>query len=140
MINLATVNDVHILKLPSFVEAGSSLIVAESLAQISHTISRAFFVTSKTSQIRGNHAHRTCNQTLICVSGAVEVIVNDGVNQRNITLDQPQKALSIPATIWAPQLYKEEPSILLVLCDKLFEESDYIRTHSDFIEWRMSHC
>jgi len=140
MINLATVNDVHILKLPSFVEAGSSLIVAESLAQISHTISRAFFVTSKTEQIRGNHAHRTCNQTLICVSGAVEVIVNDGVNQRNITLDQPQKALSIPATIWATQIYKEEPSILLVLCDKLFEESDYIRTHSDFIEWRMSHC
>lgn len=140
MTNLATVNDVHILKLPSFVEAGSSLIVAESLAQISHTISRAFFVTSKTEQIRGNHAHRTCNQTLICVSGAVEVIVNDGVNQRNITLDQPQKALSIPATIWATQIYKEEPSILLVLCDKLFEESDYIRTHSDFIEWRMSHC
>ena len=140
MTNLATVNDVHILKLPSFVEAGSSLIVAESLAQISHTISRAFFVTSKTEQIRGNHAHRTCNQTLICVSGAVEVIVIDGVNQRNITLDQPQKALSIPATIWATQIYKEEPSILLVLCDKLFEESDYIRTHSDFIEWRMSHC
>ncbi len=140
MTNLATVNDVHILKLPSFVEAGSSLIVAESLAQISHTISRVFFVTSKTEQIRGNHAHRTCNQTLICVSGAVEVIVNDGVNQRNITLDQPQKALSIPATIWATQIYKEEPSILLVLCDKLFEESDYIRTHSDFIEWRMSHC
>lgn len=140
MTNLATVNDVHILKLPSFVEAGSSLIVAESLAQISHTISRAFFVTSKTEQIRGNHAHRTCNQTLICVSGAVEVVVNDGVNQRNITLDQPQKALSIPATIWATQIYKEEPSILLVLCDKLFEESDYIRTHSDFIEWRMSHC
>ena len=137
---LATVNDVHILKLPSFVEAGSSLIVAESLAQIPHTISRAFFVTSQTEQIRGNHAHRTCNQTLICVSGAVEVIVNDGVNQRNITLDQPQKALSIPATIWAAQIYKEEPSILLVLCDKLFEESDYIRTHSDFIEWRMSHC
>ena len=74
MTNLATVNDVHILKLPNFVEAGSSLIVAESLAQISHTISRAFFVTSKTEQIRGNHAHRTCNQTLICVSGAVQTL------------------------------------------------------------------
>jgi hypothetical protein len=53
-------------------------------------------------------------------------------------LDTPQKALHIPPGLWAEQIYRDPATLLLVLCDRLYEAEDYIRDMEAFIAWRRS--
>jgi hypothetical protein len=39
----------------------------------------------------------------------------------------------IPPGIWAEQVYEEENSILMVLCDREYDEGDYIRDFNEFL-------
>ena len=47
-------------------------------------------------------------------------------------LDKPNFGLFIPPGIWADQKYIENNTILTVLCDRPFEEADYLRNYEDF--------
>ena len=51
---------------------------------------RYFLVYDVPSQeTRGQHAHRQCEQFLICVHGSCSVVVDDGVRRREVKLDRP---------------------------------------------------
>src|SRR6187549_187051 len=40
--------------------------------------------------VRGEHAHRRCQQFLVCVHGSVAVVVDDGQTSEEIVLDRPE--------------------------------------------------
>jgi len=48
-------------------------------------------------------------------------------------LDKPNFGLLISPGIWAEQKYKENNTILTVICDRPFEEADYLRSYDDFM-------
>lgn len=99
-------------------------------------IERVFTVTANKGATRGSHAHKKCNQILSCVSGEVELLVDDGSNKKNIRLTTDSAAVHIPSGVWAEQIYKEEQTVLLVICDQLYDEDDYIRDYEEFTEWK----
>ena len=39
----------------------------------------------------------------------------------------------LPPMIWAEQVYKLDKSILTVLCDRIYEEEDYIRNYNKYL-------
>ncbi|EMJ92094.1 WxcM-like domain protein [Leptospira alstonii serovar Sichuan str. 79601] len=43
--------------------------------------------------------------------------------------------LLIPPGIWSTQQYLDLGSVLLVLCDRGYEDEDYIRNYDEFLEW-----
>ena len=49
------------------------------------------------------------------------------------SLKNPTQGILIPPGIWAEQVYKEENSILMVLCDREYDEGDYIRDFNEFL-------
>ena len=53
-------------------EENGSVAVFEQGA-LPYSVSRAFLVSAKAGQVRGDHAHRRCWQTLFAVSGSVAV-------------------------------------------------------------------
>jgi len=83
--------------------------------------------------VRGNHAHKLCSQLLVALSGEVLVSVDDGMSQQEFLLSEMAQGLVIPPMNWATQKYLSQRSILLVVCDLLFDEADYIRDYSEFI-------
>jgi UDP-2-acetamido-3-amino-2,3-dideoxy-glucuronate N-acetyltransferase len=85
---------------------------------------------------RGQHAHRLCSQFMICVSGKVDVFCDDGRDQRTFTLDRSNVALLVPPTIWSTVIFRDKGSVLAVLCDRLYEEGDYIRDSISFLAYR----
>ena len=122
---------VKLIELPYLKENNGDLVVVEGEI-IPFSIKRVFNVRQQKGDIRGRHAHRHCSQLLICINGAVEVKCDDSSTNELYVLDKPNFWLFIPPGIWADQKYIENNTILTVLCDRPFEEADYLRNYNDF--------
>ncbi len=127
---------IEMTNLKSHSNATGSLVVAEGIKDVPFSIARVFVVKALKGERRGNHAHKACQQFLFCSNGKIEVVCDDGFNKKIFLLDSPEKALLIPAGVWAYQNYLEENSILTVLCDQYFDEFDYLRNYDDFKKFR----
>jgi len=133
---LNDVGDVRLIELPHFSRNDGEVVVAQSAAQVPFTIARMFTVTAPAGAHRGEHAHRRCTQLMLCVHGVVEVVCHDGRTQQSFVLDRKNLALCVPPTIWNTIVYHEGGSVLAVLCDRPFEESDYLRSYAGFVRYR----
>ena len=122
---------VKLIELPYLKENNGDLVVVEGEI-IPFSIKRVFNVRQQKGDIRGKHAHLHCSQLLICTNGAVEVKCDDSRTTEIYVLDKPNFGLFIPPGIWADQKYIENNTILTVLCDRPFEEADYLRNYKDF--------
>ena len=122
---------VKLIELPYLKENNGDLVVVEENI-IPFNMSRVFTVRASKDSVRGEHAHRHCSQLLICTNGAVEVKCDDTRTTEICVLDKPNFGLFIPPGIWADQKYIENNTILTVLCDRPFEEADYLRNYDDF--------
>ena len=133
------VKDIVLKDLCSQNNKTGSLIPIEYSKDLKSDIKRSFIVTSSEENIiRGKHAHINLNQFLICLNGKCKVICDDGSAKKTFNLNKPNQVLCIPNQIWSEQYYQDISTILLVLCDDEFKESDYIRNYADFISFRKS--
>ena len=123
---------VKLIELPYLKENNGDLVVIEGNI-IPFNMSRVFTVRASKDSVRGEHAHRHCSQLLICTNGAVEVKCDDISTTEIYVLDKPNFGLLIAPGIWADQKYIEDNTTLTVLCDRPYEEADYIRKYDDFV-------
>ncbi len=93
-----------------------------------------FDVLSK--EVRGEHAHRRCEQLLICLRGSVHVVCDDGRNRQEFVLDSPDLALYLPPLVWGTQYRYSPDAVLLVLASHPYDPDDYIRSYDDFVRGR----
>ena len=84
-------------------------------------------------EIRGEHAHRVCSQFLLCVSGKVNISVDDGQNRSEVILDAPTLGIYIPPLIWGSQYRYDADAVLLVLASHPYDPDDYIREYDRFL-------
>jgi acetyltransferase-like isoleucine patch superfamily enzyme/dTDP-4-dehydrorhamnose 3,5-epimerase-like enzyme len=85
-------------------------------------------------EVRGEHAHRTCHQFLICVSGRVNVAVDDGEQRGEVVLDDPTVGIYVPPRVWASQYRYDDDAVLLVLASHPYDSDDYIRRYDVFLK------
>lgn len=84
-------------------------------------------------EVRGEHAHRTCEQFLVCVHGAVAVVCDDGTQRQEFVLDSKELGLYMPPLVWGIQ-YKYTPeATLLVFASHGYDAKDYIRDYDQFL-------
>ena len=109
------------------------LVVFQKSKKIKFNMKRVFIVKSNKNQIRGKHAHKKCTQLLNCPNGIVEIYCENRSGKKNkYILAKPEQYLIVPPLVWCTQIYKKNNSILLVICDKKFQERDYIRNYKIF--------
>ncbi len=132
---LYRVPDVRLLELPRFARADGEVVVADR-AELPFVVARMFTLTAPIGSVRGDHGHRHCTQFMVCVHGMVEIICDDGQEQKTIVLDRNNLAVCVPPTIWNRVIFKKDRSVVVVLCDLPFEERDYLREYSDFLVYR----
>lgn len=95
---------------------------------------RVFTVVASRGSVRGEHAHRSCSQLLVCLTGEVVVACSDGLSRSTFRLSEPEDGLLIRPRIWSTQSFAATPSVLLVLCDEEFSEPEYIRDWGLYLE------
>jgi hypothetical protein len=130
------VGAVQAIELPRHSRDGGDVVVAEVAAQVGFPIARVFTVTAPRDGLRGDHAHIRCTQFMVCVHGAVEVICDDGRDKKAFRLDRNNLALCVPPTIWNNIFFRQDRSVVMVLCDRPYEAEDYLRDYSDFLAFR----
>lgn len=95
---------------------------------------RYFVITDVPSrEVRGSHAHRECQQMLVCLRGSVKCLVDDGSNRGEYLLDSPEHALHLPAMFWGSQYHYTSDAVLLVLASHPYDPNDYIRDYDEFL-------
>ena len=85
---------------------------------------------------RGGHAHRQLTQLLFCPYGSIEILLDDGIAQETVILDRPNKALVIGPGMWRDMIWRCDNSVLCVAASEHYDENDYIRDYSTFIEFQ----
>jgi len=110
------------------------LSVGEFIKEIPFQPKRYFVVYNVPSvKTRGAHAHRRCQQFLICVKGSCAVVVDDGRLRAEVLLDSPDKGLYLPPLTWGIQYKYSSDAVLLVFASDRYEPDDYIRDYSVFV-------
>jgi len=105
---------------------------ADSLPFIPKRVFLVFDVPGK--EVRGKHAHRSCHQFLMCVTGSCTVLAEDGNNRVEFVLDRPNLGLYLPPMVWGFQ-YKYSPdAVLMVLASDVYDANDYIHDYDLFLK------
>ena len=123
-------------ELPLVKDLRGNLSVGEFERSVPFPPKRYFLVFEVPSkEVRGEHAHKRCDQFLICVRGSCAVVVDDGTHRRQLTLDRPNLGLHIPAGVWGIQYKYSADAVLLVFASDYYDPGDYIRSYPEFQRW-----
>ncbi len=134
-----TATGAKLYDIPSFSDVRGDIGVIEFEKLLPFKIKRLFYTYGVDSlEVRGEHAHRRCEQFLVALHGSLNVIVDDAVNREEFVLDSPAVGLHLPAGCWGVQ-YKHSPDcVLLVLASEPYYNADYIRDYDAFLQYKRS--
>jgi UDP-2-acetamido-3-amino-2,3-dideoxy-glucuronate N-acetyltransferase len=129
------VKGVTVHSFPLVSDLRGDLTVGEFEKHIPFIPKRYFMVLNVPSkETRGEHAHHTCHQFLICVRGSCATMLDDGKNRIEVALDSPTKGVYLPPMTWGVQYKYSEDAVLLVFASHHYDANDYIRNYTDFVD------
>lgn len=124
----------RLIKLKAVEDLRGRLVAGEVDAELPFVPRRVFMVYDVPSvEVRGEHAHRVLEQLLVCVRGAVSVVVDDGRQRQEYRLDDPTKALYIPPRVWGIQYAYSPEAALMVLASDPYDAAEYVRDYDEFL-------
>ncbi|HAS3639971.1 TPA: WxcM-like domain-containing protein [Vibrio cholerae] len=127
-----------LVKLISFESLGDhrgSLVALEQNKNIPFEIKRIYYIfDTKQGVVRGLHAHKALKQVAVALKGSCRFVLDDGINKEEIILDCPTKGILIDSCLWREMHDFSEDCVLMVLANEHYDESDYIRDYSEFLE------
>ncbi len=130
-----SVPGVRLYRYPQFEDLRGNLTVTDMENLLPFTPKRYFLVYAVSDQrIRGEHAHRECKQFLVCVSGSIHVVLDDGTQREEIVLSRPNLGLYVPPMTWTTQYKFTGNAVLLVFASHQYDKNDYIRDYQEFLE------
>jgi acetyltransferase-like isoleucine patch superfamily enzyme len=123
----------YLERLPYFTDMRGSLTPIELGKGLPFLPARIFLVYAvDNSRIRGEHAHHVCEQFLVCVSGNVSVMLDDGRKRVEVKLDKPSLGLYLAPRIWGAQYKFSSDAVLMVAASHTYDNGDYIRDYDEF--------
>jgi UDP-2-acetamido-3-amino-2,3-dideoxy-glucuronate N-acetyltransferase len=126
---------VSIIQLPEISDLRGNLTFAETPGLLPFEPRRIFMLYDVPGKdVRGEHAHWTLHQFLICVTGNCSVVVDNGKERCEVHLDKPTVGLHVPPMIWATEYKFTRDAVLLVLASDVYKAEDYIRNYSEYLE------
>lgn len=130
-----TVDDVKIIELPKFLDARGNLSFAEQGKHIPFDIKRTYWIYDVPGgEDRGGHAFRENQEVVIALSGAFDVVVDDGIRKKSFSLNRSYFGLYIPAGLWRTMENFSTNAFALEFGSVGYSEDDYIREYDEFLK------
>lgn len=126
--------NVGLIKFKKFMDENGQLTPIEENRDTPFTIKRIYYITNVPEGARrGFHSHRHLHQILICLNGSVKIQVHNGEIKEDYELNEPSMGLYIGPKVWREMYDFSAGSVLMVLASEYYDESDYIRSYSDYL-------
>ncbi|MDY0279151.1 MAG: FdtA/QdtA family cupin domain-containing protein [Salinivirgaceae bacterium] len=134
---VANVYNCNVIPLPKIERENASITIIENDKHIPFSIQRVYYLYDLPGGTsRGGHAHKTLYQLLVAVSGSFNVLLDDGVNKKVVTLNRPDYGMLMMPGVWRELFEFSSGAVCLVAASGKFEEGDYIRDYQDFKEYK----
>lgn len=125
----------QLIDLPKVIDARGNLVFGEFGRNIPFEVRRYFLIYQvPLVEVRGEHAHKTCHQFLVCVRGRISVIGDDGFSRQEHVLDRPDVGFYMPPMTWGVQHKYSPDAALLVFASHYYDPDDYIRDYEEFLK------
>ena len=129
---MTTIHDSITIDITKIHDTRGNLSVIEGNA-VPFELKRVYYLYDVPSgATRGGHSHINQKELLVALGGSFDVILNDGDEQKTVTLNKPNVGLLIVNGIWRELQNFSSGSVCLVVASDVFEEEDYIRDFEDF--------
>ncbi len=125
-----------LIDFPKITDPRGNLTVAQAHTDVPFAVKRAYWVYDvPAGECRGGHAHKSCKEILIALSGSFHVTVDNGEEQKTVLLNHPYQGLLIDTDVWRTLDDFSSGAVCLVLASEPFDEDDYIREYDDFLRY-----
>jgi WxcM-like, C-terminal. len=133
----SSIYNCNVLELPKVHNRAGNITVVEPHIHIPFDVKRTYYLYDVPGgESRGGHAHYELSQLIIAASGSFDILLDDGLNKKTVTLNRPYFGLYIVPGIWRELINFSSGAICLVLASHKYDEADYIRNYADFITYK----
>jgi Serine acetyltransferase len=130
----SNVPGVALHRLQKVLDLRGNLSVGEFERTVPFAAKRYFMVFGvPNAEIRGEHAHRTCHQFLVCAHGRCSVVADDGAHREEFLLDDPSVGLYLPPLTWGIQYKYSADAVLVVFASEYYDSAEYIRDYDELV-------
>lgn len=124
----------YLIDLPKILDSRGNLSFLESQKHIPFEIRRSYWIYDVPGgETRGEHAFKRNKEFIIALSGSFDVILFDGKKEFRFHLNRSYYGVYIPVMFWRKLDNFSTNSLALVLSSTLYDETDYIRDYSVFL-------
>lgn len=132
---MAKIDDCKIIELPKFLDARGNLSFAENWQHIPFEIKRAYWIYDVPGgEDRGGHAFKKNEEVVIALSGAFDVVMDDGVTRKTFSLNRSYYGLYVPAGLWRIMENFSTNSVALEFGSEHYDAEDYVRDYDEFLK------
>lgn len=124
-----------IIDLPKINDPRGNLTFIEGGKHVPFKIERVYYLYDVPGGAeRGGHAHKELRQLIIAMSGSFDVALDDGKNKKRIHLNRSYQGLYICPMIWRELDNFSSGAVCMVLASNCYDEGDYYREYSEFMQ------
>jgi hypothetical protein len=125
----------RLIELPKIRDSRGNLSYIEGGVHIPFQVARVYYLYDIPGGAdRGSHAHKNLHQLIIAVTGSFDVHLDDGRQKKVINLNRSHVGLYMVPMIWRYLDNFSSGAVCMVLASERFNEQDYLRDYSEFIE------
>ena len=130
-----SIKDVKIVELPKFTDPRGNLSFVEQLNHIPFEIKRTYWIYDVPGgENRGGHAFRQNQEFIVALSGAFDVIVDDGKKKKVFNMNRSYYGLYIPAGLWREMTNFSTNSLALEFGSIHYDRNDYVEDYELFLK------
>ena len=129
-----TVEDCKFVELPRFLDSRGNLSFVEQNNHIPFEIKRTYWIYDVPGgEARGGHAFKENHEFIVALSGAFDIIVDDGQQKKTFSLNRSYFGLYVPSGLWREMNNFSTNSVALEFGSMHYDKEDYIRDYNTFL-------
>ena len=123
----------RIINLPKINDPRGNLSIIEENQDIPFSIKRCYWIYDVPGgEERGGHAYYQLEEFIVALSGSFDVVLSDGKNTQQFSLNRSYYGLYVPAKTWRHLENFSTNALSLHASDSSFDETDYIREFEEY--------
>lgn len=123
-----SIEDCKVLHFPKILDERGNLSFLEEGNHIPFEVKRLYWIYDVPGgEIRGGHSYHVNQEIIIALSGSFDVVLNDGLSEKAISLNRSYYGLYVPAGIWRHMENFSTNSLAFIVASTGYSENDYQR-------------